>query len=375
MTRAQIQSRIYTKLGEESASNDRLSTTIVNAAIDDAYEQACVDTWAFARTAYRATADNVSEYDLPADVFRIRSLRYGSGSVTSLVSGATLNGNFGTAGAGGADVWGSWVEAAGNGTIADEGTLVHGGSHAAKLTRGTPTNASIYLTIAVTAGARYGVEFWTRGDGTVGGQYSFYDATNAAAITTATATGVTGAAYQRISTSVLAPVGCTSLRLYLYAPTAAGSAYFDDVVVQSMPATYTPLPQTSVDWLNLDSGYGWRETAKGTPSQWYGPDARKYGLYVPPTGRVWHVIEGNVLPSTLQESGCVATLTADANEPALPAHYHLMIVSYAAYLLATGTLRDAPGIMGTAQAALSEYGALANALIVEKQTGAPMLGG
>src|SRR3990170_1049333 len=47
-----------------------------------------------------------------------------------------VNGGFETAGAGGADVWGSWTETAGDGALANETTLVHGGSDAAKITAG-----------------------------------------------------------------------------------------------------------------------------------------------------------------------------------------------------------------------------------------------
>src|SRR3990170_8781110 len=61
-----------------------------------------------------------------------------SGSVAAdqAVNEHLANGGFETAGAGGADVWGSWTETAGDGALANETTLVHGGSDAAKITAG-----------------------------------------------------------------------------------------------------------------------------------------------------------------------------------------------------------------------------------------------
>ncbi len=140
------------------------------------------------------------------------------------------NGGFETAGAGGADIWGTWSETAGNGALADEAVLVHGGSHAAKLTAGAAANTEVTNTIAVVPGKDYSLNFWTEGDGTNGGRYAVYDVTNAAYIVAVTATGITGAAYAQINRGFTTPASCVSIRIELWCPTANGGiAYFDDV--------------------------------------------------------------------------------------------------------------------------------------------------
>lgn len=171
-----------------------------------------------------------------------------AGRVCTEASGKTVavdlieNGGFETAGAGGADVWGTWIETVGDGAIADEGTLVHGGSHAAKLTAGATRNtvirpsnissANIYATnqIAVTAGVSYTLSFWTRGDGTNAGRYSIYDQNNAAFIRSTVTTGVTGTSYTQVTYPFTAPAGCFQILITLWCPNVnAGVAYFDDV--------------------------------------------------------------------------------------------------------------------------------------------------
>src|SRR3972149_11511009 len=82
-----------------------------------------------------------------------------------------LNGGFETAGAGGADVWATWDETAGDGALSNETTIVHGGSDAAKITAGSTANTKVANTITVRPGIEYVLRFWTRGDGTYGGRY------------------------------------------------------------------------------------------------------------------------------------------------------------------------------------------------------------
>src|SRR4030065_403093 len=53
-----------------------------------------------------------------------------------------LNGGFETAGAGGADVWATWAETAGDGALANETTIVHGGREAGKDTAGAPAKTN-----------------------------------------------------------------------------------------------------------------------------------------------------------------------------------------------------------------------------------------
>ena len=78
-----------------------------------------------------------------------------------------LNGGFETAGAGGADVFENWGEVASDGSIVDEGSLVHAGSHACKLTQGASIGTQIASDVITTVvGNYYKLSFWTRGDGT-----------------------------------------------------------------------------------------------------------------------------------------------------------------------------------------------------------------
>lgn len=162
---------------------------------------------------------------------------YMLGPYTDANFGAEILGNTGfeTAGGGGADVFGSWTEAAGMGTITNEGTIVHGGSHACKFTAGASDDCRLYQDKTVTPGRLYKIVMWTRGDGTNAGKYRVYDLTHSANIIVTTSTGVTGTSYTKVEVWFTAPIGCVSVRFYLWAPTAAGGvAYFDDVSLKEV---------------------------------------------------------------------------------------------------------------------------------------------
>jgi hypothetical protein len=157
-----------------------------------------------------------------------------TGSIAYDISGKTsnilTNGDFETAGAGGADVFGTWVETAGTGAIASEATIFHGGAAAAKLTAGATTNTKIANTITVVPGVTYVLSFWTRGDETYGGRYGVFNVTGGEDIIAATATGVTGITYTQVNVSFTAPASCVSIRIDLWCPsTNTGIVYFDDV--------------------------------------------------------------------------------------------------------------------------------------------------
>jgi len=147
------------------------------------------------------------------------------------------NGGFETAGAGGADIWADVYESVGNGALADEVTLVHGGSHAAKLTAGASANTSIRLydgltptEVQVRPGDQCTLSFWTRGDGTNQGRYSVYNNTNGAFIRSTVATGVPGTDYAQVSYSFTVPAGCYSINVNLVCSSVnTGVCYFDDV--------------------------------------------------------------------------------------------------------------------------------------------------
>jgi hypothetical protein len=148
------------------------------------------------------------------------------GSISELVT----NPGFETPGAGDPDFWANWVETAGDGALANETTIVHGGNDAAKLTAGATTNTVVRQNVAVTAGDLMSFSVWTRGDGTYGGRYSLLDVTNARFLTPTTATGITGTTYTQIWDSFRVPPGCTSVQVSLWCPsTNTGVVYFDDV--------------------------------------------------------------------------------------------------------------------------------------------------
>lgn len=149
-------------------------------------------------------------------------------NITELIG----NGGFETAGGGGADVFGTWGETAGDGAIADETVLTHGGGHAAKLTSGPSANTVLQTPdLTCVAGRSYTFQFWARGDGVNAGRYHIYDVNNATYLVPwGTSTGVPGTSYQLVTATVTTPVGCTLLRIYLLCGPANGAvAYFDDV--------------------------------------------------------------------------------------------------------------------------------------------------
>ena len=148
------------------------------------------------------------------------------------------NPGFEIAGAGGADIWASWIETVGDGALADEGTLVHGGSHAAKLTGGATANTFIRPaptprldnTIDVLPGSNFELTFWTRGDGTNQGRYNVVNVNQGGFIRSTVVTGVTGAAYQKVTHSFVIPSGCYQISVSLLCSTVNGGVcYFDDV--------------------------------------------------------------------------------------------------------------------------------------------------
>jgi hypothetical protein len=150
------------------------------------------------------------------------------------------NPGFETAGGGGADIWANWTESAGDGALANETSAKHSGSDAAKVTAGASLNTYVKQAGTVTAGNRYKVDFWTRGDGTYGGRFLVYDATAGADIIALRPTDNNSTTYGRKWVYFHAPVGCSSVEVYLYCPgTNTGIAYFDDVSLSLAEYSYT----------------------------------------------------------------------------------------------------------------------------------------
>ena len=150
-------------------------------------------------------------------------------------TGRTLvsNPGFETAGGGGADIWANWTENAGDGALANETTIKHGGSDAAKLTAGASVGTYLSQAITVIPGRSYMLDLWTRsttGDGA--SRYGIYDNTNAADIVATASTGVTGETYTKFQKRFTAPASCVAITIFLRcSATNTDVVYFDDVQV------------------------------------------------------------------------------------------------------------------------------------------------
>jgi predicted GH43/DUF377 family glycosyl hydrolase len=146
------------------------------------------------------------------------------------------NCSFERAGAGGADVFWWWSEAAGTGVIergAGAGEF-HAGSYgiaAAKLTAGATKNTNLNCSVTFTGGATYRFSGWARGDGVNGGRIRVWNGTDGdLLIDGASFPTVNGSAdYVGFSYDFTIPATRAST-VYLYCPNAPGAiAYFDDV--------------------------------------------------------------------------------------------------------------------------------------------------
>lgn len=154
-----------------------------------------------------------------------------NGALTELI----VNGGFETAGEGGADVFGTWVESAGNGAIAVETGAgnFHGGAKSAKLTTGADKAVSVNQAFAVIEGYTYALSYWVKGDGATNkSAYAIYDNTGSDDIVAKTAITTATNTWQNIVVSFTAPADCEEVLVTLHgADTEAAVAYFDDVSV------------------------------------------------------------------------------------------------------------------------------------------------
>jgi len=190
------------------------------------------------------------------------------GGAEALGTELLTNGGFETPGGGGADIFGSWSEnTTAGGTLADEGFLVHGGSHALKATCGAINNlySHVSQTIVTTVGKLYKFSFWTRGDGTNAGTIFIYDYTNGTNYDgyVFLSTGVSGTVYTKVSVYVTAR--SISTMFILVSPlTANGSAYFDDVYVQEVTHAgasgvhiVSAAGGSDRNWASIESGFNY----------------------------------------------------------------------------------------------------------------------
>lgn len=138
-------------------------------------------------SAQKTAWGGVSFYDLNEESgtrYDAWGSNYLTASTTALISGATLNGNFETAGAGetlgselignpgfetagagGADVFASWIEAtAGTSTVNSEAVVTHGGAKACRLDIDASNSAATVSQLVLTIGQRYRYSFWAKAD-------------------------------------------------------------------------------------------------------------------------------------------------------------------------------------------------------------------
>ncbi len=124
-----------------------------------------------------------------------------------------------------------WTQNAGDGSISDETSTVHGGGHAAKLTSGTSRNTYIKQTFTVSPATGYSVRYWVSSQGE---RYRVVDVTHDADIVAIKDGGNWGATYQQKLISFKAPAGTTQVDVYFYGPGSANSVYLDDVQMFEM---------------------------------------------------------------------------------------------------------------------------------------------
>lgn len=142
------------------------------------------------------------------------------------------NGEFDIDGAG-PPTFQSWTEQiTGSDTITKETTAPAKQSQSCRITNVSSGNTYVSQAVTVEEKTDIRVSFVTAGDGTVSGRYRIRDVTNGADITAVTSANVTGTNYKRVTEEIVVPNGCTSIRLYLYASTAAGYAIFDSVRIE-----------------------------------------------------------------------------------------------------------------------------------------------
>lgn len=163
-----------------------------------------------------------------------------SSSMTGYLYEANLiaNGGFETAGGGGADVFASWTESAGDGAIARNTVTYYLGAASALLTAGPTYNTYIQQNVAVVAGSVYMLCFRSR---ITGATQPRYDVLNITAGGSVIATTPIDYAYSGIwhhyAVLFTVPVGCVSVGVVLRPPAVNASvAYFDSVTVRKATA-------------------------------------------------------------------------------------------------------------------------------------------
>jgi hypothetical protein len=164
-----------------------------------------------------------------------------------------VNGGFEIPGAGGADVFNTWLETPGTGgTIAAETTIFHTGATSAKQICNSTTHSNYLRTAALTVvpGQPYLLTRYIYGDGTNDGKLGVYDVTHSAYIKNYLLNRVIANGFVRRDTMIIPPAGCTSIQLFIFAPpVVGGTVYTDDVSIYA----YKP-PKYMYDNFNRADG-------------------------------------------------------------------------------------------------------------------------
>lgn len=123
------------------------------------------------------------------------------------------------------------------------GANVNGGTRSVGLRNSFDVGANVYVEqiIAASGGYDYALSFYTKGNNFESGRVAIYDLTNAADILPATDVGVRQASFAQVNLNFRVPTSCSSIRLRLIAPAAAGVGgfvYFDDVALYAPDIYY-----------------------------------------------------------------------------------------------------------------------------------------
>ncbi len=112
----------------------------------------------------------------------------------------------------------------------------YNGSNAIKLTR-TTGYTSVRQAYTVVPGKTYRATVYSRGDGTRYGSLGFYDATNSVYLPSGSTiiTNNATTTYSKFTYDLTIPSTCVSLRIYLFSPASAGSAYYDNLSFKEVP--------------------------------------------------------------------------------------------------------------------------------------------
>lgn len=157
----------------------------------------------------------------------------------SEISNLLLNGSFETAGGGGADVFANWVETAGSGSIARDGTTWHSGAYSCRMLN----NAMVHQDVTTAAG-QHVFRVWSGAQGPY--NVTITDLTHSTVLLDRDVYPYVSD-WKLLTESVNVPAGCVSVRVALTGNITGGlSSCLDDVEFYKLNVAQTYL--VSFDW-------------------------------------------------------------------------------------------------------------------------------